>query len=81
MDGGESAGCHCANDKASSQPRTTGDRDRIEISQGRFGISQRGFDNRIERLKMRASSDFGDDAAKGGVILQLAEDDIRQDFA
>ena len=45
------------------QPRSGGRRHRVDIRQRDAGIRQRRFDQRLQRLDMRARGDFRDDAA------------------
>jgi hypothetical protein len=66
---------------ATDQPRAGGGGDRIDVAQSDAGVGERAFDQRHQRLDMRARGDFGHHAAERTMRGFLAGKAVRQDAA
>jgi hypothetical protein len=70
-----------AHHHAADQPRPGGRRDRIHIAERDSGVLQRGGDQRLQRLDVRARRDLGHDAAIGPVRRLLPRQPMREHAA
>ena len=77
---GHRLGRHQPDDQAADKAGTGRRRDGIDLAEIGPGI-ERGLDDAVQRLDMGARRDFGHDAAKGRMLLDLAEHDIGQNLA
>ena len=78
--GGQRLGGHQADDQPADQAGPGRGGDGVDIGQRDAGIGKRCLDDAVQRLDMGARGDLGHDAAKGGMLLDLAEHDVRQDL-
>ena len=79
--GGDPLGEHHAGEHPADQPRTGGDRHRVDAVEAEAGALERGRGHEVEALGVGAGGDLGHDAAPLGVQPVLALDHRGEDLA
>jgi hypothetical protein len=67
-----------ADEERAGQPRTGGDRDRVDVGQRHPGLGQRAVHRRHDRLQVRAAGHLGHHATEPGVHVHTGRQRVGQ---
>ena len=68
-----------ADEQRPDQPGPAGDRERVDLVEGRAGVSERRVDDGVDQLEVVARGDLGHDPTEPLVGARLRRDHVRSD--